>query len=102
MMTRILNEDLRDRTNRATDTTKFLTREVQSCRPIMQPSITRLLSSRYHRVNLLRLEEVTNPRCWINLSPNLCKKARCIRTDILKSIADPSDPAMEGQPAGGG
>jgi protein tyrosine kinase modulator len=29
LMTRILNEDLRDRTNRATDTTKFLTREVQ-------------------------------------------------------------------------
>ena len=28
-MTRILNEDLRDRTSRATDTTKFLTREVQ-------------------------------------------------------------------------
>jgi uncharacterized protein involved in exopolysaccharide biosynthesis len=29
LMTRILNEDLRDRTSRATDTTKFLTREVQ-------------------------------------------------------------------------
>lgn len=29
LMTRILNEDLRDRTTRATDTTKFLTREVQ-------------------------------------------------------------------------
>jgi len=29
LMTRILNEDLRDRTNRATDTTKFLSREVQ-------------------------------------------------------------------------
>ena len=28
-MTRILNEDLRDRTSRATDTTKFLAREVQ-------------------------------------------------------------------------
>jgi uncharacterized protein involved in exopolysaccharide biosynthesis len=29
LMTRILSEDLRDRTSRATDTTKFLTREVQ-------------------------------------------------------------------------
>jgi uncharacterized protein involved in exopolysaccharide biosynthesis len=29
LMTLILNEDLRDRTNRATDTTKFLAREVQ-------------------------------------------------------------------------
>jgi uncharacterized protein involved in exopolysaccharide biosynthesis len=29
LMTRILNEDLRDRTSRATDTTKFLAREVQ-------------------------------------------------------------------------
>jgi uncharacterized protein involved in exopolysaccharide biosynthesis len=29
LVTRILNEDLRDRTNRATDTTKFLAREVQ-------------------------------------------------------------------------
>ena len=29
LITRILNEDLRDRTSRATDTTKFLTREVQ-------------------------------------------------------------------------
>jgi uncharacterized protein involved in exopolysaccharide biosynthesis len=29
LVTRILNEDLRDRTSRATDTTKFLTREVQ-------------------------------------------------------------------------
>lgn len=29
LMTRILNEDLRDRTNRASDTTKFLAREVQ-------------------------------------------------------------------------
>jgi uncharacterized protein involved in exopolysaccharide biosynthesis len=29
LMTRILNEDLRDRTSRATDTTKFLSREVQ-------------------------------------------------------------------------
>jgi uncharacterized protein involved in exopolysaccharide biosynthesis len=29
LVTRILNEDLRDRTNRATDTTKFLSREVQ-------------------------------------------------------------------------
>jgi uncharacterized protein involved in exopolysaccharide biosynthesis len=29
LMTRILNEDLRDRTSRASDTTKFLTREVQ-------------------------------------------------------------------------
>jgi len=29
LMTRILNEDLRDRTSRATDTTKFLGREVQ-------------------------------------------------------------------------
>jgi uncharacterized protein involved in exopolysaccharide biosynthesis len=29
LMTRILNEDLRDRTTRATDTTKFLAREVQ-------------------------------------------------------------------------
>lgn len=29
LMTRILNEDLRDRTSRATDTTRFLTREVQ-------------------------------------------------------------------------
>src|SRR5712691_10853934 len=29
LVTRILNEDLRDRTGRATDTTKFLTREVQ-------------------------------------------------------------------------
>ena len=29
LLTRILNEDLRDRTSRATDTTKFLTREVQ-------------------------------------------------------------------------
>lgn len=29
LMTRILNEDLRDRTSRATDTTKFLEREVQ-------------------------------------------------------------------------
>jgi uncharacterized protein involved in exopolysaccharide biosynthesis len=29
LMTRILNEDLRDRTSRATDTTKFLTREAQ-------------------------------------------------------------------------
>jgi uncharacterized protein involved in exopolysaccharide biosynthesis len=29
LMTRILNEDLRDRTSRATDTTKFLTREVE-------------------------------------------------------------------------
>ena len=29
LITRILNEDLRDRTNRATDTTKFLAREVQ-------------------------------------------------------------------------
>jgi uncharacterized protein involved in exopolysaccharide biosynthesis len=29
LMTQILNEDLRDRTTRATDTTKFLTREVQ-------------------------------------------------------------------------
>jgi uncharacterized protein involved in exopolysaccharide biosynthesis len=29
LMTQILNEDLRDRTNRATDTTKFLSREVQ-------------------------------------------------------------------------
>ena len=29
LMTRILNEDLRDRTGRASDTTKFLTREVQ-------------------------------------------------------------------------
>jgi uncharacterized protein involved in exopolysaccharide biosynthesis len=29
IMTRILNEDLRDRTSRATDTTKFLAREVQ-------------------------------------------------------------------------
>jgi uncharacterized protein involved in exopolysaccharide biosynthesis len=29
LLTRILNEDLRDRTNRATDTTKFLSREVQ-------------------------------------------------------------------------
>ncbi|MGX4770534.1 sugar transporter [Bradyrhizobium guangdongense] len=29
LMTRILNEDLRDRTTRATDTTKFLEREVQ-------------------------------------------------------------------------
>ena len=28
-MTRILNEDLRDRTSRASDTTKFLAREVQ-------------------------------------------------------------------------
>lgn len=30
LMTRILNEDLRDRTSRATDTTKFLAREVQN------------------------------------------------------------------------
>lgn len=29
LMTRILNEDIRDRTNRASDTTKFLAREVQ-------------------------------------------------------------------------
>jgi uncharacterized protein involved in exopolysaccharide biosynthesis len=29
LITRILNEDLRDRTSRATDTTKFLTRELQ-------------------------------------------------------------------------
>jgi len=29
LMTRILNEDLRDRTSRATDTSRFLTREVQ-------------------------------------------------------------------------
>jgi uncharacterized protein involved in exopolysaccharide biosynthesis len=29
LVTRILNEDLRDRTNRATDTTKFLAREMQ-------------------------------------------------------------------------
>ena len=29
LVTRILNEDLRDRTNRATDTTKFLSREMQ-------------------------------------------------------------------------
>jgi uncharacterized protein involved in exopolysaccharide biosynthesis len=29
LLTRILNEDLRDRTSRATDTTKFLSREVQ-------------------------------------------------------------------------
>src|SRR5205807_9132890 len=29
LVTRILNEDLRDRTSRATDTTKFLSREVQ-------------------------------------------------------------------------
>ena len=32
LMTRILNEDLRDRTSRASDTTKFLTREVQKLR----------------------------------------------------------------------
>lgn len=32
LMTRILNEDLRDRTTRASDTTKFLTREVQRLR----------------------------------------------------------------------
>ena len=32
LMTRILNEDLRDRTSRATDTTKFLAREVQKLR----------------------------------------------------------------------
>ena len=32
LMTRILNEDLRDRTSRATDTTKFLDREVQKLR----------------------------------------------------------------------
>src|ERR1019366_8700110 len=29
LVTRILNEDLRDRTSRASDTTKFLAREVQ-------------------------------------------------------------------------
>jgi protein tyrosine kinase modulator len=32
LMTRILSEDLRDRTSRATDTTKFLAREVQKLR----------------------------------------------------------------------
>jgi uncharacterized protein involved in exopolysaccharide biosynthesis len=32
LMTRILNEDLRDRTSRASETTKFLTREVQKLR----------------------------------------------------------------------
>src|SRR5579864_7441435 len=32
LVTRILNEDLRDRTSRATDTTKFLDREVQKLR----------------------------------------------------------------------
>ena len=46
-MTRILNEDLRDRTSRATDTTKFLDREVQKLQGRQCGSRrARLLSSR--------------------------------------------------------
>ena len=44
LMTRILNEDLRDRTSRATDTTKFLSREVQRLQARTPRWTTRSLS----------------------------------------------------------
>ena len=62
LMTRILNEDLRDRTSRATDTTKFLTREAQR----LQAEIA-ALDSKIAQLKLSQGKSVTSARSRTSL-----------------------------------
>lgn len=50
LMTRILNEDLRDRTNRAGETTKFLSREVQRLQAESMVIDTKIAQAKYAQV----------------------------------------------------
>ena len=83
-MTRILNEDLRDRTSRATDTTKFLTREVQKLQAenaALDAKIAQLQAFA-GQAGCIRGSADQPLRCWLNSRPNWFRRARFIRISI--------------------
>ena len=68
LVTRILNEDLRDRTSRASDTTKFLATEVQRLQAENALIDTKIAQAKLAQINppLLRTHRISRPANWRN------------------------------------
>ena len=66
LVTRILNEDLRDRSSRATDTTKFLAREVQKLQADNAAVDAKIAQAKLTQANQGRTRRINLPLNWLN------------------------------------
>jgi uncharacterized protein involved in exopolysaccharide biosynthesis len=82
LVTRILNEDLRDRTSRAGDTTKFLAREVQRLQAESNAIDARIAQSRFAQ---------TQPASRANQPDQAASQLAQLRTELAQKSAIYSD-----------
>lgn len=88
LMTRILNEDLRDRTSRATDTTKFLSREVQRLQAENASLDARIAQLKISQLRPLGSGKVDQPTMLDQLRAELIQKSALYsdRHPIIQSL----------------
>jgi uncharacterized protein involved in exopolysaccharide biosynthesis len=87
LMTRILNEDLRDRTNRASDTTKFLAREVQKLQAESDALDARIAQIKLAQIKAAQEKIVAKPDQQTTLLGQL--KAELVQKSALYSEKHP-------------
>ena len=87
LMTRILNEDLRDRTSRASDTTKFLAREVQKLQADSDAIDTKIAQIKLARIKAAQDKVVAKPDQPTTLLGQL--KAELVQKSALYSDKHP-------------
>lgn len=87
LVTRILNEDLRDRTNRASDTTKFLAREVQKLQAESDALDARIAQIKLAQIKAAQEKIVAKPDQQTTLLGQL--KAELVQKSALYSEKHP-------------
>jgi uncharacterized protein involved in exopolysaccharide biosynthesis len=87
LMTRILNEDLRDRTSRASDTTKFLAREVQKLQADSDAIDTKIAQIKLAQIKAAQDKVVAKPDQPTTLLGQL--KAELVQKSALYSDKHP-------------